>query len=78
MVLWGGQFIIGEALLYALGLNLHPESLKQILQENSFNLKISGNEVYHKNSLMLLVKNILCSKLHCQKGFSLNNIKEFV
>jgi len=28
-------------------------------------------QVYYKNSLMLLVKNMRCSKLHCEKGFDL-------
>ena len=32
---------------------------------------LSGNEVYYTNSSILLVKNMLCSKLHCQKGFDL-------
>jgi hypothetical protein len=28
----------------------------------------SGNEVYNTNSSILFVKNMMCSKLHCQKG----------
>ena len=35
--------------------------------EKSFNLKLSGNEVYYTNNFISLVKNMLCSKLHCQK-----------
>jgi len=31
---------------------------------------LSGNDVYHTNSLILLVKKMLCSKLYCQKGFN--------
>ena len=31
---------------------------------------MSGNEVCYTNSLILLVKNMLCSKLHRQKGFN--------
>jgi hypothetical protein len=38
-----------------------------ILCEKAFKLKLSGNEVDYTNSLILLVKNMLCSKLHCQK-----------
>ena len=34
--------------------------------------QLFGSEVYHTNSLILLVKNMLCSKLHCQKGYNLN------
>ena len=35
------------------------------------NLNLSGNEVYYTNSLISRVKNMLFSKLHCQKGFHL-------
>ena len=30
---------------------------------------LSGDEVDFTNTLILLVRNMLCSKLHCQKGF---------
>ena len=33
------------------------------------NLELFGNAVDYTNSLMLLIKNMLCSKLHYQKGF---------
>ena len=39
--------------------------------KNESNQNLSGNEVYHTNSLILLVQNMLCSKLHCQKGCNL-------
>ena len=39
--------------------------------ERESNQKLSGNEVYYTNSLILLVENVLCSKLHCQKGLNL-------
>ena len=39
----------------------------QILSEMCFNLQLSGNEVYYTIFKILLVKIILCSKLHCQK-----------
>jgi len=32
-----------------------------------FQLKISGNEVYCTNALLLLIKIMPCSQLHCQK-----------
>jgi hypothetical protein len=32
--------------------------------------KLSGNEVYCTNSPLLLVKNMLRSELHCQKGLN--------
>ena len=32
---------------------------------------LSGDEVYHMNSLILLVENMLCSKLDFQKDFNL-------
>ena len=35
------------------------------------NKNLPGNEVYYTNSLVLLVKNMLCSKLHYQKYFEL-------
>ena len=34
-------------------------------------LKTSGNEVYYTNSLILLTKIMLCSKLHCQEFLKL-------
>ena len=34
-------------------------------------LKTSGNEVYYTNSLMILIKMMLCGKLHCQKFLKL-------
>ena len=30
-------------------------------------MNLSGNEVYYTNLLKLLVRNMLCSKRHCQK-----------
>ena len=36
-----------------------------------FHVKLFGNEVCCTNASLLLVKNILCSKLQCQKGVSL-------
>jgi hypothetical protein len=35
-----------------------------ILHEKGIKFKHSGNEVYYTNSIMLLVENVLCSKLH--------------
>jgi len=32
------------------------------------NQNLSGNEIYYTNSLISLVKNLLCGQLHCQKG----------
>ena len=40
----------------------------KVLHEKGIELKPSGNEGYYTNSLILLVKNMLCGKLHCQKG----------
>jgi hypothetical protein len=31
---------------------------------------LSGNEVYYTNSIILLVKNVRCSKIHYKKGFN--------
>jgi hypothetical protein len=42
------------------------EVMSLISQEKSFNLKLSGNEVYYTDPLILLVKNMLCSKLLCE------------
>jgi len=41
------------------------------LYEKRSKLNLSGNEVYYTDSLALLVKNMLCSELLCQKGFDL-------
>ena len=45
----------------------HQPCVLQMLYEKLFNFKISGNEVYYTNLLSLLIKMMLCSKLHCQK-----------
>ena len=37
------------------------------LHEKALKLKRSGNEVYCTNSLILLINNMLCSGLSCQK-----------
>jgi hypothetical protein len=37
----------------------------------SFDSKLSGDEVYRTNAFLWLMKIMLCSKLHCQKGFDL-------
>ena len=47
---------------------LRPRHLR--LYEKGIKLKRSGNDVYYTNSLILLVKNMLCSKLHRQNGFN--------
>ena len=39
--------------------------------KRELNGSVSGNEVYHSISLKLLVNNMLCRKLYCQKGFNL-------
>ena len=59
--------------------NVHPfeERAKEVGAEERFRdlickgieSKRTGNEVYYTNYLTLLVQNMLCSKLHCQKGF---------
>ena len=41
--------------------------MPRILYEKAFRLKLSGNEGYYTNALMLHVKNMLCSKLRYQK-----------
>jgi hypothetical protein len=38
--------------------------------KRKLDVKLSGNEIYYPDSLILLVKNMLCSKLRCQKGFN--------
>ena len=35
--------------------------------KREFNQNLSKNEVDNTNSVVLLIKNMLCSKLHCQK-----------
>ena len=37
------------------------------LYEKSFNLKLSGNEVYCTNALLSLIKIMMCNKFHSQK-----------
>ena len=39
----------------------------ETLQEQGFNLKLSGNEVYRTKALLLLITSMLCSRLHCQE-----------
>ena len=45
-----------------------------ILHEMCFNLKLSGNDVYFTILSILLVKIMLCSKLHRHKSFKLKHI----
>ena len=45
-------------------------TLQVILHEKGIKLKLSGDEVYHTNTSALLVMNMLCSKLLCQKVFN--------
>ena len=42
-----------------------------MLYEKRTRSNLLANEVYHTNSLTLLVKNMLCSKLYCYKGLHL-------
>ena len=42
-----------------------------ISNEGKLNESLSSNEVYYRNSLILLVTNMLCSRHHCQNGFNL-------
>ena len=57
-----------EGLPFAPSFSLRfPPASGQILKERSFNFKLSGNEVYCTNASLLLIKIMLCSKLHCQK-----------
>ena len=37
--------------------------------KRELNQNISGNKVYHTNSSILLVKSMLCSKIHHQNDF---------
>ena len=53
------------------GAMLPGDLLPSILYEKGIKLNLSGNEVDFTNSEILLVKSMLCSKLHCQKGFNL-------
>ena len=39
----------------------------EINMKRELNQILSGNGIHHLNSLILLKKNMLCSKLHCQK-----------
>jgi hypothetical protein len=50
------------------------EDMRKVLFEKGIKFKLSGNEVYFTKSLVLLVKSILCSKLHCQKGINLSGM----
>ena len=45
--------------------------MNQFYMKREIYLNLSGNEVYYRNSLILPVKNMLCSELHRQKGFNL-------
>jgi len=49
------------------------ESILTILYEEGIKLRISGNDLYYTNSLILLVKNMLCDKLH-RKEVSFNSL----
>ena len=42
-----------------------------ILYEKTFNLKLSGDQVYHAACSLLVILKNSCGKFHCQKGFNL-------
>ena len=46
-------------------------SFYDLICKNKLNWNLAGNEVRHTNRSILLVKNLLCSKLHCQKEINL-------
>jgi hypothetical protein len=52
---WGARLCRG-------GLQFHRKRIS--------NSQFSGNEVYCTNSLLLLIKIMLCSKLHCQRDLN--------
>ena len=52
--------------LVGMGVQTIPDSNSN---EKRIQLKPSDSEVFYTNSLILLVKNMLRSKLHCQKAF---------
>ena len=41
--------------------------------EKEWNQNLAGNEAHYTSSMKCLVKNMLYSELHCQKGFDLVN-----
>ena len=43
----------------------HHTDEPKFYMKSKFNKNLFGNEVYFTNSLILLVENMLCSKLHC-------------
>ena len=47
---------------------LHGGTFARIYMKRESNQNFLGNEVYYTNCLILLVKSMLCSKLHCQKA----------
>ena len=47
------------------------DSMGHFLYENIIKLNLPGNAFYHTNCLLLLLKNMLCGTLHCQKGFNI-------
>ena len=56
------------------------EGSAEISCEKAFGLKLSGNDIYYTNSLILQVKNMLCSKVHgykvlIQKPFHMRSLK---
>ena len=51
----------------AKGTSRADAQLQQDLRSHMKRLKISNNEIYCTNSLILAVENMLCSKLHRQK-----------
>ena len=44
---------------------------QNLIWEKELNQNLFGNEVYYPNSLLLQVKNMLCSDLDCQGSFTL-------
>ena len=46
---------------------------QNLIRKSFLILKTSGNGVYYTNTLILLIKMMLCSKLHCQKFLRLKS-----
>ena len=73
-----GSFLRKGEVFACVGLNQHLTDLnargaclRPDLIRTGFQVQLSGDEVYYINSLILLVKKMLCSKLHCQEVFNL-------
>ena len=66
----GSQYLASGFMSSISGFGFQISGVGGFHMKRESNQNVSGSDVYYKNSLILLVENMLCSKLLCQKVFN--------